>query len=345
MTQRQSERTACRASMYGVNAGASQKQYALGPVPRGRPWDEFKPKQIGRRQICLTTQRAEARRREEDAMSNPWQTSSGAVGSFVPAELAPPRAMAHPPRAAREASRHGAIGGSDALGAVDAQRERERRDALAAMRERKARQVEDSVRWAPKAAPAPAPSHRAPPAGINMSTLGDEACGGGSSSSPGRADQMSRMAAPDRRRMAALLAGQDELAPAKPPSRILLRKPRWMTGDEQNGVDAPPPRRTELMDSRRAILEAAAAEEAGGAQGAHPLDPARVGKPGGLWQGMGEPSHADKVRMAVAELRRRQPQLTEMEALRKVGVALAHELNASDGAARDYFRLRGRAGQ
>jgi hypothetical protein len=256
--------------------------------------------------------------------------------------------MAHPPRAAREASRHGAIGGSDALGAVDAQRKRERHAALTATRERKARQVEDSVRWAPKAAPAPALSRRAPPAGINMSTfLAEDMCGEGSSfSSLSRAGQMSRMAAPDRRRMAELLVGQGEVFPAEQPSRVLLHKPRWMQGgDGDSGLDVPPPRRTVLMDSRRAILEAAAAEETVGSQGAHPLDPARVGRPGGLWQGTGQPSHADKVHMAVAELRRRQPHLTEKDALQKVGVALAQELNASDAAARDYFKMRGRVGQ
>jgi len=164
--------------MYGVGAGSSQKQYALGSVPRGRPWDEFKPKTIGRKTTSLGAQKAEARRREEEAMSNPWQTSAGSVGAFVPAELVPPP-MAHPSRASREAR------ASDALGPVDAQRERANREALVAMRERKARPVEDGVRWAPKSATAPASvygglSRRAPPAGFNGAE--DDSGGGGSSS-------------------------------------------------------------------------------------------------------------------------------------------------------------------
>ncbi len=45
--------------------------------------------------------------------------------------------------------------------------------------------------------------------------------------------------------------------------------------------------------------------------------------------------------MAVEELRGRQPGLSEMEALRKVGEALARQLNAPNAAASDYFKARG----
>ena len=131
------------SGFYGVTAGSSHKSYGLGSVPRGRPWDDFKPKTIGRKTTSLAAQKAEARRREEEAMGNPcalpqflppspspprglnpyssfvqcrWQTSAGSVGAFVPEALAPPRAKANPTRASKEAS------ASDALGPVNAQR-------------------------------------------------------------------------------------------------------------------------------------------------------------------------------------------------------------------------------
>ena len=194
------------------------------------------------------------------------------------------------------------------------------------------------MRWGPKApAAAPGQLNCAPPAGFNTAGTAERHKDDGSSS---RADQQSRLAVPDRRRMAKMLLEENEVIVPGQPSRVLLHKPMWMKGE-----DAPPARRTEKIEARRLILEAAAAEEVvSGPPRAHPLDPSRVIKPGGLWQGSGDLTHAEKVHLAVKELRRRQPQLSEIEALQKVGVALAQQVNAPDAPARDYYRMRGRTG-
>ena len=53
-----------------------------------------------------------------------------------------------------------------------------------------------------------------------------------------------------------------------------------------------------------------------------------------------KPSGGELVHMAVADLRSRRPDLSEIEAVRQIGEHLQRQVNAGDGYAADHFRRR-----